>query len=77
MNKEKLYQIVKTDMIKRHGEGGDECLGEPDEIIDFMDMAMNRVGYNNNFKSFTEWLIWLGLTDEDIMWVYSEINKVQ
>lgn len=75
MNKEKLYEIVKQYFIKRYGEY--DVIGEPDEIIDFMDLAMNRVDHQNRFKSFTEWLMHLGLTDEDIMWVYNEINKVQ
>ena len=74
MNKEKLYEIVKHDFIKRYGDC--EILGEPAEIIDFMAMAKECVGRTNNFKSFTEWLLHLGLTDEDIMWLYIEINKV-
>ena len=73
MNNEKLREIVSEDLKRRHGS--DEVLDE--DIIGFMYLAMWSVGHTNEFKSFTEWLLHLGLSDEDIMWVYTEISKIQ
>ena len=75
MNNKELYDKVKQDFMNRHGDA--EALSgiEPEDIMDFMGIAFCSASHQDRFKSFTHWLLHLGLTDNDIMWVYNNIEK--
>ena len=77
MNKEKLYELVKKYLIEKYGDY--DVLGDdPEEIIEFMVLAEDRVEYQNKFESFFHWLYYIGLREiEEWLWLFNEMNKIR
>lgn len=72
MDKKTLTDIVRADLIKQNKS--DELL-ENRDIIDVMWDMLNDIHNTKEFETFTDYLLHLGLSTDDILWIYDELSK--
>lgn len=72
MDKKTLTDIVRADLIKQNKS--DELLDNKD-IIEVMWDMLNDMYNTKAFETFTDYLLHLGLSADDILWVYYELDK--